>query len=211
MNPLSKVNCVWSPSFAYAVGLITTDGYLSSDKRHLEFNSKDKEQVENFKGCLNLNNKITGKVRGGEQIKKYHHIQFGDVNFYKFLESIGLSSGKSKTLQELKIPKKLFPDFLRGVFDGDGCFSTFAHPESKHAQIRVSFTSASPKFLRWLHLEIGKQLHTRGFIKNGMRTESLSYAIQDSLKLLSYMYYSPDVIRLSRKFLKAKPYFMRTW
>jgi len=210
MKPLGKVDHTWSPNLAYAVGLFTSDGCLSSDGRHLEFNSKDEKQVENFKKCLNLFNKITKKARSNEKIKKYYRVQFGDIRFYKFLESIGLSPRKSKLLKELKIPKIFFPDFLRGLFDGDGCFRVFVHPESQYPQIRVSFASASPKFVRWLQQEINSRLDTKGFIETAARAENLIYAIKDSIKLLNFMYYSPDVVCLPRKFQKAKHYFMRT-
>lgn len=32
----------WSPKIAYAVGLITTDGSLSKDGRHIDLTSKDR-------------------------------------------------------------------------------------------------------------------------------------------------------------------------
>ncbi|HXK31900.1 MAG TPA: LAGLIDADG family homing endonuclease [Candidatus Paceibacterota bacterium] len=210
MHPLKKVNCVWSSPFTYAIGLFTADGCLSSDGRHLEFNSKDKEQVLNFVKCFGLSNKISKKARAQEKIKKYYRIQFGDVQFYNFLKSIGLSSAKSKILQKLKIPQEFFPDFLRGLFDGDGCFRVSMHPESQYPQLRVSFASASPKFIRWLYWKIKEALHTKGFIENATRVENLVYATEDSLKLLNYIYYSPNVICLSKKFWKVKSYLKRT-
>jgi len=211
MGKSSKfISINWNGNLAYAIGLFTSDGCLSSDGRHLEFNSKDKEQIEHFRKCLNLNNKITKKARSNEKIKKYYRIQFGSVQFYKFLESIGLSSRKSRTLQEVKIPQEFFPDFLRGLFDSDGCFRIFTHSESRYPQLRTSFASASPPFIRWLQQKIKKALGIEGFIGKAKRDENLIYAIADSLKLLNYMYYSPNIICLSRKFQKAKPYFMRT-
>lgn len=210
-KPSKFISTKWNKSLAYAIGLFTADGCLYSDRRHLEFNSKDKEQVKNFRKCLNLDNKITKKARSNEKIKKYYRVQFGDVLFYKFLESIGLKSRKSKLLQKLKIPKVFFPDFLRGLFDGDGTFGAFKHPESQYPQLRLRFASASPRFIRWLHQEIKKEIGTKGFISNRVRVENLVFGINDTLKILNYMYYSPNVVCLSRKFLKAKPYFKRTW
>ena len=35
----------WGSDFAYVVGLITTDGSLSKDKRHIDFTSKDLELI----------------------------------------------------------------------------------------------------------------------------------------------------------------------
>lgn len=200
----------WSSNFAYAVSLFTADGCLSSDNRHLEFNSKDKEQVLNFVRCLNLKNKIGKKARGGEKIKRYYRVQLGNKKLYNFLCVIGLKPRKSLTLEKVDIPSGFFADFLRGLFDDDGNFRVAKHPESQYPQIRVRFSSASPKFIRWLRQQINNKLNTHGFITNKVRAEDLEYAISDSVKLLSYMYYSAKVTCLTRKFQKIRAYLKRT-
>jgi len=108
MKPLGKVRIKWSPEFAYAIGLLTTDGNLSSDRRHINFTSKDRNLVKIFSECLKIKNKIRKKTRAREKIKKYFEIQFGDVIFYKFLLSIGLMPHKSKQIRALMIPDKYF-------------------------------------------------------------------------------------------------------
>ncbi len=121
---LHKVDIRWSGDFAYAIGLIATDGWLNKDGRHIGFISKDRELVEKFKGALGVKNTITLHARGGEIDKKYFGIHVGDKTFYKFLNSIGITPAKSKTIQKVDIPNDYFVDFLRGVFDGDGSFYT---------------------------------------------------------------------------------------
>ena len=66
MKPLNKTKIKWSPDFAYAVGLLTTDGSLSKDGRHISFTSKDLQLAKLFKKCLKLlylfsEHKIMGK------------------------------------------------------------------------------------------------------------------------------------------------------
>lgn len=146
MKRLSKVKIEWSPRFAYAIGLITTDGNLSKDGRHMNMTSKDKEMIITFKKCLNIKNKIGRKTREKSKIKKYFQVQFGDKNLYEFLLSLGLTPAKSKTLGDLRIPNYYFCDFLRGCIDGDGCIRIAYHPESKHPQLQVRLISASPSF-----------------------------------------------------------------
>ena len=46
------VKLVWNNNFAYIIGVITTDGNLSSDLRHLIITSKDYEMVTNCKKYL---------------------------------------------------------------------------------------------------------------------------------------------------------------
>lgn len=194
-----EISTKWRSGLAYAIGLLAADGYLSSDKRHLELTSKDKEQIINFKKCLGLKNKISKKTRAKEKIKRYYRVQFGSVKFYKFLESIGLKNKKSKTLEKVDIPDKYFPDFIRGYFDGDGSFGIFKHPESKHPQVKLRFTSASIQFLKWIKQKLEKTLNTEGFICKVKGARQLTYCKKDSIKLLNYMYYSPKLIWLSRK------------
>ncbi len=100
-----KVSCIWSAHLAYVVGVFASDGNLSPDGRHLNVTSKDKEMTETIRDLLVLDNKIGRKARGGEKEKKYPVLQFGDVNFYEFLLSIGLTPAKSKTLDNVVIPE----------------------------------------------------------------------------------------------------------
>lgn len=69
MKPLEKVKIKWSPEFAYAIGLLSTDGNLSSDGRHINFTSKDRNLVKIFSKCLGVKNKIGKKARAKEKIK----------------------------------------------------------------------------------------------------------------------------------------------
>ncbi len=45
----------------YLVGLITTDGCLSSDGRHIDITSKDYAFLQEIKDCLGIGNKIGSK------------------------------------------------------------------------------------------------------------------------------------------------------
>lgn len=120
-----KVKIEWSSNFAYAIGLITSDGNLSGDRRHMAFTSSELELMEKFKIALSLKNKIAPCGRGGEKEKKYFQLHFGDKIFYQYLNSIGLTARKSKTIQAVQVPNEFFADFLRGLFDGDGSFILF--------------------------------------------------------------------------------------
>ncbi|MBU0546343.1 hypothetical protein KKA13_03760 [Patescibacteria group bacterium] len=73
MKPLGKVKVKWSPNFAYSIGLIATDGNLSSDGRHIVFVSKDREQVDNFQEGLQVNLHVGIKANGiNRKDKKYY-------------------------------------------------------------------------------------------------------------------------------------------
>lgn len=207
MKPLGKVKIKWSPEFAYAIGLLVTDGNLSSDGRHINFTSKDLELAVSFKNCLDLSNKIGKKSSGSQRIKKYFVIQFGDIIFYKFLLSIGLMPNKTKIIKEIKIPHKYFFDFLRGHLDGDGSFYSYWDPRWKSSfMFYTVFVSASKNHINWLRRSIGIFLKINGHITTDGRgsTCQLKYAKSESLKLLPKIYYDDRVVCLSRKRLKIE-------
>ena len=79
-------NIIWNNKLAYAIGLLTADGNLSSDGRHMTFVSKDIELMDSLKNCLGLKNRISMKSSGhtGYKEKKYHVIQFGNITLYNF-------------------------------------------------------------------------------------------------------------------------------
>lgn len=205
MNPLGKVKIKWSPNFAYAIGLLTTDGSLSKDGRHIEISSKDEEQLKNFLKCLNIESKISLKHSGSGKLHK--RVQVGDINFYRFLESIGLMQRKTKIIKSVKIPKRYFFDFLRGHFDGDGSFYSYWDPRWRSSYMFYTvLISASKNHIQWLRESIYKFLKIKGHITKSINDSvyQLRYAKVESLKLLSKLYYNPDVICLSRKRLKIR-------
>ena len=207
MKRLSKVKIKWSSDFAYAIGLIATDGNLSKDGRHLNMTSKDKELIIIFKKCLNIKNKIGRKTREKSKIKKYFQVQFGDKNFYEFLVSLGLSPAKSKTLGILKIPDIYFADFFRGCIDGDGNIDIHSHPESQHLQLRIRLNSASINFINWVKGKIDKLVEPKGgWIKYYSGVYVLSYGKADTIKLLNFMYYYKVRYYLKRKHKIAKQF-----
>ncbi len=206
----SKPIFVWSSRSAYAVGLITTDGCLSSDGRHIDLTSKDIEQLENFKLCLGLDNKISSKKSGSGKLS--YRVQIGNVRLYRYLQEIGLSARKSKTIGYLKIPAKYFFDFLRGHFDGDGTFYSYFDPRWKNSfMFYISFISASRSHILWLRETIEGMLGLSGHISksNSNTAFQLRYAKKESLKLIGRMYYNNKVVSLSRKRLKIEAVLQR--
>lgn len=202
----------WSPELAYAVGLITTDGSLSSDHRHVQFTSKDVEQIGNMKLILKLPGKI-GFTRNKKIETETMRIQFSSTQLFDWLVSIGLTPNKSLTLGPLKIPDEYFIDFLRGHLDGDGCVTTYidrynVHKKSTYIYKRIftTFISASKAHIDWLHRKIFQLTGVQGALhmtkvkdsgKNPMYI--IKFAKKDSLKLLEKIYYSEQIPFLSRK------------
>ncbi len=206
-KPKGRVKIKWSADFAYAIGLIVTDGNLSPDGRHISFTSKDKEMVDNFQKALGISYNYCMKSNGTNTNKKYYVIQIGDVLFYRFLESIGLTPNKSKTVAIIDIPKIYIRDFIRGSFDGDGCSYSYWDKRWKSSfMLYLEFVSASSKHILWLQEIIKKEVGIHGHItKSGNQScFQLKYAKSESIKLFAYMYQSRKCMLLSRKYLKIK-------
>ena len=205
----SKVKIHWSNKFAYAIGVLATDGNLSPDGRHLNLTSKDMELIIKFKDCLGLDNKIGRKARGNNKIRKYFVIQFGDVNFYEFLVNIGIGPAKSKTLSNIAIPDKYFVDFLRGCVDGDGSIVVSKHPQSSLPQLRLNLSSASLDFLVWIKSDISRDMKINGgwFYKNKRKNVfTLNFAKNDSINILRQLYKKRSSCYLDRKYRIAKKF-----
>ncbi|QQR80084.1 MAG: LAGLIDADG family homing endonuclease [Deltaproteobacteria bacterium] len=191
----------------YLVGLITSDGSLSKDRRHIDITSKDFSFLKLVKKKTGLPQKISPKKNSKGSVA--HHIQIGSVGFYNFLISIGLTPNKSKTISALKIPEAYFHDFLRGVIDGDGGLRNWKHPTNGNEQWSLRITSGSKLFLVWLSERIVQQMKARGKIHDKNHSKYTFYVLKfgkiaASCICLETYFKDPLSIHLNRKFILAK-------
>ncbi len=162
----------------YIVGYIVADGNLSKSGRHIASSSS------------------------GE--KKYGRIQFSNVNFYKFLNGIGIESNKSFTIGPLIIEKKYIADFTRGVIDGDGSIRTWKHSSNGLTQWSTSIFGASLNFIIWIKDIIEKEYCIKGKLHKEIRKEprkplfTLKFGKLASQVLLKKIYYK-NCLCLERK------------
>ena len=218
---LPRKDFVWTPNLAYAVGLITTDGSLSSDKRHIVLTSTDKQLLESFKICLNKKNEITPNPPSKLSKKPVYRVQLGDVVLYDWLVKIGLHPNKALTFGALQIDDNYFCDFLRGHLDGDGHiiyykdkYNTHLNPNYIYDRLFVFFSSSSRVHINWLREKVSKLKHARGSIQTKQSKSQLgkspNYVLKFSTKeakiILNWIYYKPDLPCLKRKFAIAEPF-----
>ena len=138
MKPLNKVKVQWSPNFAYALGLLTTDGCLSGDGRHIDFTSQDNEQLQNFM---------------------------------------------------------------------NGTFYSYWDPRWRSSfMFYTCFLSASKKHIDWIREKVFGFVRIKGHISKSKNDPvyRLSYGKKDTLTLVPNLYYSDDVVCLTRKREKIK-------
>jgi hypothetical protein len=203
----------WSREIAYVVGVITTDGTLSSDRRHLGVTSKDVDFLETIRRCLKLDVAIT---RCSSPSSGCHRIQWSDRTFYEWLLTLGLMPAKSLRLGPLRIPDEFFADFLRGCIDGDGSIVTYVdrfhaprNPRYIYDRLFVSIVSASRPFLGWIQSTALRLRGVSGHLTLRKHNEhhdlwSLRYAKRESVDVLRWIYYAPDLPALFRKRQRAE-------
>lgn len=207
-KPKKLIDTRWSANLAYAIGLLATDGCLSSDGLLVDLTSNDKEQLENYINCLNVKIKIGRKSNG--KGRNSFRVQFKNRLFYDFLLSIGLKPKKSLTLEKLYISERYFFDFLRGCFDGDGCSYSYWDPRWRSSYMfYVGFGSGSKKFLEWIQGEVFKKIKIKSHIsisKNKKQDKNpyyqLKYSKYSAIELVKEMYKRKDSVFLKRKRLK---------
>ena len=208
-KPKELIKIKWSGNFAYAMGLLATDGCLANDGLLIDLTSKDKQQLENFMKCVGVRFKIGEKFSG--KGNKCLRIQFKNRVFYDFLLSIGFTSAKSKTIKKINIPEEYFFDFLRGCLDGDGYTYSYWDPRWKSSyMLYVGFVSASKSFIDWIRKKTKKELDIWGHVTvvHGKSDYyQLKYAKKESIILLKRIYKEAEVC-LIRKRLKVEHAFV---
>ena len=184
----------------YFVGLLATDGCLSSDGRHIDITAKDKDFLTKLNDRFVLSNKLS--VKNKSKNNQAYCISFSNKNFYDFLVSIGLTPNKSLTLGEIKVPDEWFGYFLRGVIDGDGSIRSWLHPSNGIEQWSLRLYSASNTFIEWLKNKIEDLLLVKGKIHKSSRVGRYLYVLKYgkiSAKIILRNCYSKNSLSLDRK------------
>ncbi len=204
---------IWTPKLAYVVGLLVTDGNLSSDGKNVVMRSAELEMLNTFKCCLGIDTMI-----GKDKNRPYYRVQYCSVQFYDWLLKIGLFPAKSYTIGEIAVPDEFFRDYFRGCIDGDGSIQTYRDEYNSYKdrtyttqRLFIKLVSASQKHIVWLQQKIESLTQVKGFIcvskpKNEKHVPlwQLKFAKKDSLQLIEWMYYNDDVPCLTRKRLIAE-------
>ena len=192
--------------FWYLVGLIATDGCLSSDGRHIDITAKDQTFLEQIRKAAGLSCRVGRKGKHGA--RSCHHLQIGSRILYDRLLAIGLTPKKSLTIGPLQVPDTAFYDFLRGAIDGDGGIRRWRHPSNGREQWTLRISSASRPFVAWLECAIARLWHVHGKIHSEQRGRrhalyKLKYGKLAARVIVERCYY-PGALSLERKRILAE-------
>jgi len=175
----------WSPQMAYVLGLIITDGCISRTGT-VSLSMNDRELLEKVKKIMGSEHKI----EASKHQKGLYYYHFSREKLVKDLEKLCVVPRKSLIVKFPEVPKAYLPDFIRGVFDGDG--SVFFEKRSSFFPLRTNFVSGSKDFMEGLEkrLEsIGMPARTiyRQKTKNAWSYKFV-YSHRDSIKLFNILY-----------------------
>lgn len=187
----------------YLVGLITSDGYLSPDGRHIDVTSKDYKFLDELRKNIYIKNRIGIKNKGRY---KAHRIQISSKSFYQFLVSVGLKTKKSLDIKCVSIPEYRFGDFLRGLIDGDGNIRMWAHPTNQCEQWVLRIYSGSIAFVKWLQNKIEDILNVKGRIYHTIDKKGDGYVLKYgkmAARVILSKCYSKGTFSMARKRILA--------
>jgi len=183
---------------SYLLGFLFADGNVSSTQGHtcIAVHEKDREIVENFGNAIYINKDYcVSRFR-----EKYISVSVYSKEMKEDLVKHGCTPRKSFNLRLPNIDKTLMPHFLRGVFDGDGCFY---HSEKHKSTISLIGSKAFLEDIRdFLFNELGV-VGSFSKSKGSDRIYTVYYSKKIYLnKIINYIYNKPNIY-LKRKLDKA--------
>ena len=199
---------------SYVLGFIVADGCIGvkrirkkdgTKQYYFNITSKDKFHLENIQKAMAVHQKIYSKTSGYTSKKDYYFIQIGHQEICKDLINLGILPRKTHNLNQIKITKQYFPDFVRGFFDGDG--TVYIYKVNNTPQIKVGFIGVSSPFITGFNQQLcaslnipQKAIHQtvdkRG---NKMAQYNICFYVDDCERLANFMYGNNPSLYLPRK------------
>ena len=192
----------WNKEMAYTFGFWTADGNMGKNNNRISFCSKDYDLITIIKSALNSNHKI-GNSNGCFNLTISNKIMYND------LLKLGGIPAKSLIIQFPEVPDKYLSHFIRGYFDGNGCFYIQKDKRRIHSNEYLgSNFCGNIDFLSAMKIKIKENANidkTGCYITNkrpnrSQRIYSLLYFGKKAIALGDYIYQNSENLRLERKF-----------
>jgi len=208
-----------TPNFNYLVGLICTDGHIgypgctkTTTTYYCNIKMRDGDLLEGIQ-------KIFGghlRKEGKNGIQKTWRV--GNIDFVKYLQSIGLTNNKTYNLNVDNYFKHLSDKnktaFLRGVIDGDGCISITSR-KTNGMRVGSYICSASKSFITMIETHFNNGVLTEvtknqqnSYKKDIVATGSMFYYYMNGNRVVenlrSIYDMQNDELYLKRKYAKYK-------
>lgn len=199
---------------AYLLGYIFADGWIvyNEDQRNYEFGM----ELQSGDGYILkiLNDKLGGlniithtepcqAVICGKTVNKgpMDCLRVYSKDLVLGLISNGIVTNKSLKSDHPCVDDKYFFDFLRGYIDGDGWYWDM----KSHTYMGIVCGNIKP--LQYIQNKLTDfNIETRLYKENDRKYKLICCKISEMEKLIPLLYYSDDIIYLSRKYEKIKHY-----
>lgn len=148
-------NTIDSDIKAYLLGFLAADGNVCSKTNRISLllSHIDVEILELYQKFICEDCKITDKNNQNIKRKPQKMFRFSSKQIKKDLSKYGIIPNKSNYEFTLNnIPKKYKKDYIRGYFDGDGCFY-YKYINGRN-KICVNFTNSNKKILESIKEEL---------------------------------------------------------
>lgn len=195
----ARIN-IYDPLYWYFLGLFASDGCISKRETYdvIEFEVTDIQIIEDIKSIFNYDGKIGSRNRGGNT-KTSYYINIINKKLSESIHNIfeGNAYRKSYNLIFPKIPNKDCESmFIRGYWDGDGCFSIGNSGQgNKRTYLGEAFCQSS-KFLEGLQRCLNKyKINSTIPIEHEFRINSK----EDTSNFIKFIYSYNSYVGLPRK------------
>jgi len=193
---------------AYWLGFITADGYLNKRGNTLgiTLNIKDACHLEKFKKAINYTGNLSTSL---SQYSKEHRftekirIEIYSKELSKDINTYGLDYKKSTSLNSItNVPKELMHHFIRGYFDGNGCFFLRKYKIPTHNDSPGITIVSTKNFLNFISEFIPDVPKSLRYDKRTKESYTLYLASVKRYKNFTDYIYKDATVYLDRKFLK---------
>lgn len=176
----------WSEGMAYVLGYFCANGCLYRSPQGyytVVFSSADTEILRQIQTVMGSDHKLhenETQLRIGSQ----------DLGI-QLEELLGFTNNKNQNMRYPQVPTEYFPHFLRGYFDGNGCWIV----EGERRKIS-SLTCPNQEFLEGMRDQLVLEGLTRATvhrIEDRGITYMVRYFIQDTQRLYDLIYYRATI------------------
>ena len=181
---------------AYVLGFITADGSIDNKGPSLKIklSRKDREHLLKLRNIF----ESTSPIHDYNYYKDISStLIISNKKLVKDLEKYNIFSNKTFVVEFPILPDHLIRHYIRGVFDGDGCWS------DSHSNPYFSITSASIKFLLSLQLYINEKVKLTSLKLDCKYKRIRSTGFKNCTNLYEFLYKDAKIY-LDRKKIKIE-------
>src|SRR5690625_2596048 len=176
----------WTREMAYVLGFIYTDGSISDNT--LTISQNERYILEEINNAMDSTSLIADRENGKNIL---YTLAIHRQEIVTDLKRLGITEGKSRTINFPEVPNEYLPHFIRGVIDGDGWIQDRGYV--------MNVTNASQSFSEGLH-EVFNERELNGRITKQFNAYRVWVSgKQDVISLADWIYTDCGDLFLKRK------------